>query len=116
VGMLSRSNEIEKLRASVKDLEEKKNNLSIQEKMISEDLASAVADLNGIEGDILSANEEKIRLEGEYNLAVEQYETSSGGVGELIEEERILNDSITSNCKFVSYVMSTGVSFIVVDI
>ena len=94
VGMLSRSNEIDKLRASVKDLEDKKNTLSIQEKMISEDLASAVADLNGIEGDILSANEEKIRLEGEYNLAVQQYESTSGGVGELIEEERILNDRI----------------------
>ena len=94
VGMLSRGNEIEKLTASVKDLEEKKETLLIKEKMLSEDLASAVADLNGIEGDILSANEEKIRLEGEYNLAVEQYETSSGGVGELIEEERILNDRI----------------------
>ncbi|MBR2952840.1 MAG: chromosome segregation protein SMC [Clostridia bacterium] len=94
VGMLSRSNEIEKLTASVKDLQEKKESLLIQEKMLSEDLASAVADLNGIEGDILSANEEKIRLEGEYNLATQQYETSSGGVGELIEEERILNERI----------------------
>ncbi|MBQ4571750.1 MAG: chromosome segregation protein SMC [Clostridia bacterium] len=94
VGMLSRSNEIEKLTASVKDLQEKKQALLIQEKMLSEDLASAVADLNGIEGDILSANEEKIRLEGEYNLATQQYETSSGGVGELIEEERILNERI----------------------
>ena len=94
VGMLSRSNEIEKLTAGVKDLESKKENLLIQEKMISEDLASAVADLNGIEGDILSANEEKIRLEGEYNLALQQYETASSGVGELIEEERILNERI----------------------
>ncbi len=103
VGMLSRSNEIDKLRASVKDLEEKKNTLAIQEKMLSEDLASAVADLNGIEGDILSANEEKIRLEGEYNLAVQQYETTSSGVGELIEEERILNDRIEKiNCDSVT--------------
>ncbi len=94
VGMLSRSNEIEKLLKSVKDLEEKKANLSVQEKMLAEDLASAVADLEGIEGDILSANEEKIRLEGEYNLAVQQYESSASGVGELIEEERILNDRI----------------------
>ncbi len=94
VGMLSRSNEIEKLTKAVKDLGEKKANLSVQEKMLAEDLASAVADLEGIEGDILSANEEKIRLEGEYNLAVQQYETSSSGVGELIEEERILNDRI----------------------
>lgn len=94
VGMLSRSNEIDRLHASVKDLEDKKNSLEIQRKMIAEDLASAVADLNGIEGDILSANEEKIRLEGEYKLALEQYETSSGGVKELIEEEKILNERI----------------------
>ncbi len=94
VGMLSRANEIEKLTKSVKDLEEKKNNLLIQEKMLGEDLASAVADLNGIEGDILSANEEKIRLEGEFKLAKEQYDTSSSGVSELIEEERILNERI----------------------
>lgn len=94
VGMLSRGNEIDKLKAAVKDLQDKKDSLAIQEKMLAEDLASAVADLNGIEGDILSANEEKIRLEGEYKLAVEQYDTSSGGVKELIEEERILNDRI----------------------
>ncbi len=94
VGMLSRANEIEKLTKSVKDLEEKKNSLSIQEKMLSEDLASAIADLNGIEGDILSANEDKIRLEGEFKLAKEQYDTSSSGVSELIEEERILNERI----------------------
>lgn len=92
VGMLSRSNEIDKLRSAVKDLEDKKNALAVQEKMLSEDLASAVADLNGIEGDILSANEEKIRLEGEYKLAVEQYETSSKGVAELIDEEKILGE------------------------
>lgn len=94
VGMLSRSNEIEKLSASVKDLEDKRNNLSVQEKMLNEDLASAVADLEGIEGDILSANEEKIRLEGEYKLAVSEYEASSGGVKELLDEEKILNERI----------------------
>ena len=94
VGMLSRSNEIERLTKSVDDLKSKKDSLLIQEKMLSEDLASAVADLNGIEGDILSANEERIRLEGEFNLAVQQYETSSGGVSELLDEERILNERI----------------------
>lgn len=94
VGMLSRSNEIEKLMASVKDLEDKKNNLAVQEKMLSEDLASAVADLEGIEGDILSANEEKIRLEGEYKLAESEFDASSSGVKELLDEEKILNERI----------------------
>ena len=94
VGMLSRSNEIDKLKAQVKELEDKKAILVANEKQISEDLALAVADLNGIEGDILSANEEKIRLEGEYKLALEQYDTSSSGVKELIDEEKLLNERI----------------------
>ena len=94
VGMLSRSNEIEKLLASVKDLEDKKNNFAVQEKMLSEDLASAIADLEGIEGDILSANEEKIRLEGEFKLAESEFDASSSGVKELLDEEKILNERI----------------------
>jgi chromosome segregation protein len=48
VGMLSRSNEIDKLKAEVKDLEDKKTTLSASEKQVSEELALAVADLNGI--------------------------------------------------------------------
>ena len=67
VGMLSRGSEIEKLRENIKSLEEKKKMLESDAKTISEDLALAVADLNGIEGDIVSHNENKIRLEGEYN-------------------------------------------------
>lgn len=94
VGILSRGNEIESLKRSVLSLEEKKKELETVQKALSEDLAAAVADLNGIEGDILSANEERIRLEGEYRLASEQYETSSGSVRELIDEENILRGRI----------------------
>lgn len=94
VGMLSRANEIEKLAKAVKDLEEKKNSLKIQEKILTEDLASATADLNGIEGDILSANEDKIRLDGEFKLAQSEYEASSNGVKELLDEGKILNERI----------------------
>lgn len=94
VGMLSRSNEIEKLTLQVKDLENKKATLTVTEKQLSEELASAMADLNGIEGDILTSNEERIRLEGEYKLAAEQYDTSSSSVKELLDEEKILNERI----------------------
>ena len=94
VGMLSRSNEIDKLKGDVASLESKKNNLLITAKSVNEELAAAVADLNGIEGDILAANEEKIRLEGEYKLACEQHDTSAGGVEELLNEEQILNGRI----------------------
>lgn len=94
VGMLSRVSEIEKLRANIKSLEEKKAALGGKAKEIAEDLALAVADLNGIEGDIVTRNEEKIRLEGEYKLALEQFENSAGGVKELLSEQRIMADRI----------------------
>lgn len=94
VGMLSRVSEIEKLRVNIKSLEEKKAALSQRAKEIAEDLSLAVADLNGIEGDIVTHNEEKIRLEGEYKLALEQFENSAGGVKELLDEQRIMADRI----------------------
>lgn len=94
VGMLSRVSEIEKLRVNIKSLEEKKLALSQRAKEIAEDLSLAVADLNGIEGDIVTHNEEKIRLEGEYKLALEQFENSAGGVKELLDEQRIMADRI----------------------
>ena len=94
VGMLSRGSEIEKLRENIKSLEEKKKMLESDAKTISEDLALAVADLNGIEGDIVSHNENKIRLEGEYKLALEQFENSAGGVKELLDEQKIMAERI----------------------
>lgn len=94
VGMLSRGSEIEKLRKTVKELEERQAMTDSRAKEIAEDLAAATADLNGIEGDIITLNEKKIRLEGEYKLALEQFENSAGGVKELLSEQEILRDRI----------------------
>lgn len=94
VGMLSRGSEIEKLRKTVKELEERQAMTDLRAKESAEDLAAATADLNGIEGDIITLNEEKIRLEGEYKLALEQFENSAGGVKELLSEQEILRDRI----------------------
>lgn len=94
VGMLSRGSEIEKLRKTVKELEERQAMTDLRAKEIAEDLALATADLNGIEGDIITLNEEKIRLEGEYKLALEQFENSAGGVKELLSEQEILRERI----------------------
>lgn len=94
VGMLSRGNEIERLRAEIKTVEDKKQAFIASQRTLSAELAAAVADLNGIEGDILSANEEKIRLEGEYKLACEQYETAQNAADELLQEKEILNERI----------------------
>lgn len=94
VGMLSRGSEIEKLRKTVKSLEEKRALTAQRANEIAEDLASAVADLNGIEGDIITRNEDKIRLEGEYKLALEQFENSAGGVKDLLSEQKIMADRV----------------------
>ncbi len=94
VGMLSRGSEIEKLRENIKSLENKKKSLEADAKLIAEDLALATADLNGIEGDIVTHNENKIRLEGEYKLACEQFENSAGGVKELLDEQKIMAERI----------------------
>lgn len=94
VGMLSRGSEIEKLRKTVKELEEKRMSLLSRAKEIAEDLALATADFNGIEGDIIAHNEDKIRLEGEYRLALEQFENSAGNVKELLSEQKIMADRI----------------------
>ena len=94
VGMLSRTNEIEKLTENVKTLEQKLQILLDDEKLINEDLSMATAELSGIEGDILSAKENKIRLEGELKLAIEQFDSQSGGVASLLDEEKILKERI----------------------
>ena len=94
VGMLSRVNEIDKIKAEIKSLEEKKAVVEGDLKAITEDLAMAVADCSGLEGDIITHNENKIRLEGEYKLACEQFENQSSDVKGLLDEQKILKDRI----------------------
>lgn len=93
-GILSRGNEIEKLKKSLEAALNEMNTLTGEHKLVSEDLAAAKADLQGAEGDLLRANEEKIRKEGDLKLATEQLNSVSGGVHELIEEKETLNGRI----------------------
>ena len=72
-------------------------------KLFTEDLAAARADLEGAQGDLLRANEEKIRCEGELKLAKEQLASVSGTVRELAEEKETLSvraDTILKNPKY----------------
>ena len=93
-GILSRGNEIDKLKKSLETNQNELNSLQSDYKLLSEDLAAAKADLEGAEGDLLRANEEKIRKEGDLKLASEQLNSISGGVHELIEEKETLNGRI----------------------
>lgn len=95
-GILSRGNEIERLKKNLSVTENEIKTLEADFKRLSEDKAAALADLEGAQGDLLRQNEEKIRLEGELKLANEQFDTLSGNVKELSEEKETLLKRIDS--------------------
>ena len=86
-GILSRGNEIDKLKQGLKSDLAEIEGLEKEFKRLSEDKAEAQAQLEGAQGDLLRRNEEKIRLEGELKLATEQLGTVSGNVKELSDEK-----------------------------
>lgn len=99
-GILSRGNEIEKLKTALQAAETELRGMESDHKLFTEDLAAARADLEGAQGDLLRANEEKIRCEGELKLAKEQLASVSGTVRELAEEKETLSvraDTILKN-------------------
>jgi len=101
-GILSRGNEIDKLKKNLDSIKEEISVLEADFKQLNEDKAAALADLEGAEGDLLRKNEDKIRLEGELKLAEEQLGTVSGTVKELADEKEILLkriDTINDNAK-----------------
>ncbi|MEG2396275.1 MAG: chromosome segregation protein SMC [Oscillospiraceae bacterium] len=105
VGILSRGNEIEKLKENLKSVETELIGMNADYKMFSEDLAAARADLDGAQGDLLRANEEKIRKESDLKLAVGQIETMDGSALELMNEKETLQgriDLIVENAKLAN--------------
>lgn len=99
-GILSRGNEIEKLKTALQAAETELRGMESDHKLFTEDFAAARADLEGAQGDLLRANEEKIRCEGELKLAKEQLASVSGTVRELAEEKETLSqraDTILKN-------------------
>ena len=90
VGILSRGNEIEKLKTAEKAAQTELAAMQADCKQLGEDAAAAKAELDGAQGDLLRAGEEKIRREGEYKLAAEQLSAVSGAVKELVEEKETL--------------------------
>ncbi len=90
-GILSRGNEIEKLKSALQAAQTELAGMESDYKLFTEDLAAARAELEGAQGDLLRANEEKIRCEGELKLAEEQLSSVSGTVRELAEEKEVLS-------------------------
>ena len=95
-GILSRGNEIERLKGSLASMQKELDGMLSDYKLLSEDAAAAKAELEGAEGDLLRAKEENIRREGELKLASDKLASVSSGVKELLEEKETLEKRIKS--------------------
>lgn len=95
-GILSRGNEIERLKGSLASMQKELDGMLSDYKLLSEDTSAAKAELEGAEGDLLRAKEENIRREGELKLASDKLASVSSGVKELLEEKETLEKRIES--------------------
>lgn len=95
-GILSRGNEIERLKGSLTSMQKELDGMLSDYKLLSEDASAAKAELEGAEGDLLRAKEENIRREGELKLASDKLASVSSGVKELLEEKETLEKRIES--------------------
>ena len=95
-GILSRGNEIERLKGSIASMQKELDGMLSDYKLLSEDASAAKAELEGAEGDLLRAKEENIRREGELKLASDKLTSVSSGVKELLEEKETLEKRIES--------------------
>lgn len=95
-GILSRGNEIERLKGSLASMQKELDGMLSDYKLLSEDASAAKAELEGAEGDLLRAKEENIRCEGELKLASDKLTSVSSGVKELLEEKETLEKRIES--------------------
>lgn len=95
-GILSRGNEIERLKVSLASMQKALDGMLSDYKLLSEDASAAKAELEGAEGDLLRAKEENIRREGELKLASDKLASVSSGVKELLEEKETLEKRIES--------------------
>lgn len=95
-GILSRGNEIERLKGSLASMQKELDGMLSDYKLLSEEASAAKAELEGAEGDLLRAKEENIRREGELKLASDKLASVSSGVKELLEEKETLEKRIES--------------------
>lgn len=86
-GILSRTNEIEKLRENVKRLNRAFEEKSEEYKTVSQALAAAEAELDGAGADLTRVQEEVIRRESDLKLVEGRIETASSAMSELLSEK-----------------------------
>ena len=89
-GILSRANELEQIIAEIEAGKKAYAALSAEHKSLLEAAALAKADLDGAEGDLLRAKEEKIRLEGELRLLSEQWSVAQTALSSMQAEKEAI--------------------------
>ena len=105
-GVLSRTAQIEKLREKVKQLNECFESEQATYKTMSEEAAKMNATLQTASSELTTANEDKIRVEGEIRLLTEQHKTAKIGLDSLKSEQASSNDRIAQYLKAAADALS----------
>ncbi|MBQ9964542.1 MAG: chromosome segregation protein SMC [Clostridia bacterium] len=90
-GLLSRRSEIERLKAEQKKLEEKAEQARETQKTLQQDAAASQAEVLGTQGELSTAQEDKIRLEGECTRLTEWEHNCANAVRDCTNEIEELN-------------------------
>ena len=94
-GLLSRAGEIEKLSTEVKELREALEKAELEKKAATAELSSLDASIAGIRGELVTAQEDIIRLEGEKKRLNEQSKTLSLDITALETEKTTCTQRIS---------------------
>ncbi len=86
-GILSRGTEIEELKKKEKQLDESISTLTADYEKLTGELEKLEKEVEKISQELSSAQEEKIRLEGQFNLAMQQYTSSKLDLEQLQDEK-----------------------------
>lgn len=95
-GILSRVNEIEKLKETVAMLQKKLEKMQEDYKAVSVELSGAEAELDGVQADLARAQEDAIRKESELDIIEGRIETANTAVSELENEKKTAKGRIES--------------------
>ena len=95
-GLLSRRTEIERLKQVAVDEMKKLETAKEQYRRLQEDAAAVEAQVTGARGELTTAQEDKIRLEGEVRRLQEQAEQNALAAKEAADEIVSLNDRATA--------------------
>ncbi len=95
-GILSRGTEIEKLKLKEKELNDKLTSLQNQYDELVREIEALESVLSSEKEKVVSAQEEKIRLQGEYNLTLQQFNDAKDALDNLISEKSSADERIYS--------------------